>query len=186
MRLLLTNARSLRPKMDSLGDAFDSLGLNVACINETWFKGGAELRNFLLEYEGATGIKVMHKSRDGRKKKSGGGVAFDSGSCNFKNGTLKHVSKEAEVICAVGVVGKMARKVAVFGVYVPPSTPATVWESTKESITVEVDAVLKAYKNPIILVTGDFNHRDMGGALNEVGSFSACKDPYWMPYTEQK
>ena len=42
VRLLLTNARSLRPKMDSLCDAFSSLGLNMACITETWYRGGRE------------------------------------------------------------------------------------------------------------------------------------------------
>ena len=36
VRLLLTNARSLKPKIDSLKSAFSSLGLNLACITETW------------------------------------------------------------------------------------------------------------------------------------------------------
>ena len=39
VRLLLTNARSLKPKIDSLKSAFSSLGLNLACITETWYKG---------------------------------------------------------------------------------------------------------------------------------------------------
>ena len=172
MRLLLTNALSLRPKIGSLKEAFDSLGLNVACITESWCRGGAELRDFLLEVEGKTGLKIHHKSRDGRKKKTGGGVAivFDSGTCNFKNRTLKHVPKEAEVMC---IAGKVARRVVIFAVYVPPVTSVPVWESTREAIAVEVGVALKAYKNPIVMVTGDFNHRDMMGALNEVGSFAA-------------
>ena len=161
--------------MGALKHAFGSLGLNVACITECWFRGGAELKDFLLEIEGETGLKIHHKSRDGRKKKSGGGVAivFDSGTCNFKNRTLKHVPMEAEVLCVAGFVRRVARRVVIFVVYVPPATSVPVWESTREAIPVEVGVALKSYKNPIVLVTGDFNHRDMSGALNEVGSFAA-------------
>ena len=38
---------------------------------------------------------------------------------------------------------------------------------------IEVGVALKSYRNPIVMVTGDFNHSDMSGALNEVGSFAA-------------
>ena len=73
MRCLLTNARSLMPKMDSMVDAFRSLDLNFASITETWFKGGKALSNKLTEVEGSSGIRILHKSRDGRVKKAGGG-----------------------------------------------------------------------------------------------------------------
>ena len=59
-RLLLTNPRSLLPKMDSLLDAFNSLDLHVACITETWFKGGKDLKVRLEEQEDAEGIKIIH------------------------------------------------------------------------------------------------------------------------------
>ena len=39
-RFLLTNARSITPKIDSLKDAFNSLNLQFACITETWYAGG--------------------------------------------------------------------------------------------------------------------------------------------------
>lgn len=161
--------------MDALSDAFSSLGLNIACVTESWYKGGTDLREGLVEFEDQTGIRVLHKSRDGRKKRAGGGVAiaFAMGTCNFKVRTLKHVAKDAEVLCVVGVIGKIARKIVTFVVYVPPPTTAPVWDATKEAVVVEVGAVLKAYKNPIVMVTGDFHHRDLCGALNEVSCFAA-------------
>ena len=71
--MLLTNARSLKPKMNSLVDAFDSLALNFACITETWYQGGKALKDHLVEVEGANGIRILQKNRDGRLKKRGGG-----------------------------------------------------------------------------------------------------------------
>ena len=68
VRLLLANARFLKPKIDSLKSAFTSLGLNVACITETWYKGGVELKEHIRDMEGEHGLKVLHKSRDGRTK----------------------------------------------------------------------------------------------------------------------
>ena len=173
--LLLTNARSLKPKMMALRDAFDSLKLNVACITETWYRGGSELRDHLIEVEGASGLRILHRSRDGRSKKSGGGVAiaFDTASCNLKMRTLKHIGKGDEVLCAVGVVGKVARKVAIFAIYVPPSITVLAWESLREAIAIEVGAVMKTYKDTIILITGYFNHRDIAGTINKVGQFKA-------------
>ena len=70
VRLLLNNARSLHPKTESLKDAFFSPGLNIACVSETWYKGGQELRDHLVDLESAAGIHVQ--SRDGRRKRLGG------------------------------------------------------------------------------------------------------------------
>lgn len=48
MQFLLSNARSLSPKMDLLLDGFGCLQLQFAAITETWFKGGEDLRGILL------------------------------------------------------------------------------------------------------------------------------------------
>ena len=173
VRLLLTNARSLCPKTDSLRDAFDSLGLNVACVTETWYGGGSNLREHLSDVEGSSGIQILHKSRDGRTKRAGGGVvvAFDLASCNLKRRGSKHMPSQFEVMCVAGLIGKVARKVVIFVVYVPPTTKAGELKELQEALAVDVGAAMKSFKNPLVLVTGDFNHRDVGGALNEVGDF---------------
>ena len=61
-RFLLSNSRSLVKKTD----AFESLSLDFACITETWFKGGKALKEMITEIEGASGIRILHTSRDGR------------------------------------------------------------------------------------------------------------------------
>ena len=174
VRLLLANARSLKPKTKSLRDAFSSLGLNVACITESWFKNGVDLRNYLTELEATSGIRILHKSRDGRKKGSGGGVAmaFDMSSCNFKRKDLKHIRKDFEVICAVGRVGKVGQPVAIFALYIPPSMKAADVSLLNEQLATEVAALCSSYRNPAIFVAGDMNHRDICTAVNEVGDFT--------------
>ena len=173
VRLLLTNARSLKPKTASLLDAFDSLGLNLSCITETWYRGGKDLREHLQEVEASSGIRIVHKSRDGRGKKFGGGVAiaFDTSSCNFKRRDLKHIDKNHEIICVVGRVGKIERPVAVFAIYIPPALKKAEVNRLKELLAVEIAAVRSSHKNPVILVTGDLNHQDISAAIGEVGDF---------------
>ena len=109
VRFLLTNARLLAPKMESLADAFGSLQAQIGMVTETWFKGGRKLEEGLADFEGTTGIRVLHRSRDGRTKSRGGGVAiaFDSRSCNLKKRTLAAELKKFEVVCAVGIVKKI-------------------------------------------------------------------------------
>lgn len=53
---------------------------------ETWFKGGKKLKEELNNMEGASGIKFIHKSRDGRTRGNGGGVAiaYHMSRSNFK------------------------------------------------------------------------------------------------------
>ena len=173
IRLLPTNARSLMPKLDSLKDAFQSLCLNFASITDTWFKGGSALGGDLIDFEGLTGIKILHKSRDGRRKKTGGGVAiaFDTGSCNLKIRALKHVKKEFEILCVTGRVAKAERTVAIFVVYLPPSMRSQELETLKEGLAVEIGLIKQNMKNPIIIVNGDFNQKDISPALLDVDDF---------------
>ena len=120
-----------------------------------------------------TGIKILHKSRDGRCKKTGGGVAiaFNTGSCIHKIRHLKHIGKEYEVLCATGRVAKVERVVVVFVVYLPPSMKSGELEALREGLAVEVGLVRQTIKDPIVIVNGDFNQRDISEALKDVGEY---------------
>ena len=177
IHFLLTNARLLAPKLDSLKDAFQSLCLNFASITETWFRGDAALRNDLVDYEGLTGIKILHKSRDGKKKKSGGraAFAFNSGNCNFKLRHLKHIRKETEILCVSGRVAKVDRVVVVFVVYLPPAIRSADLDAIREELAVEIDLSKQSLKNPIIIVNRDLNHRDISETLGDVDDFAVVQ-----------
>ena len=172
-KFLLTNARSLTPKVDSLVHAFGSLGLHFAGITETWFKGGRKLEEGLDDIEGATGIKIIHRSRDGRKKHHGGGVAlaFNKFTSNFKARKMGSAARKHEIVCGVGKVNKITRVFAVFVIYVPPNTRAGEMEAICDALSEEIIAVKLALKNPIVIVGGDLNNRDISEAIKDTDDF---------------
>ena len=140
--------------------------MHFACITETWLGRSRDTRDKLSDFEGSTGIRFIHRSRE---KFKGGSVAlaFNMGTCNFKQQTLKHINADQEVVCAVGKIGKIDRKVVVFVVYVPPSLRAAVCEALSDAIDIEIAAAKVAYKDPILIVGGNFNRLDFGTVLKE-------------------
>ena len=170
LNFMLTNARSLKPKLDSMVDAFESLSLDFLCVTETWFKGGKELAGAISDLQGKSGISIIHKSRDGRARTRGGGVAIasDSNSCNFKRRTLGVAAKGLEIVCVTGRVKKITRKIAVFTVYIPPKSSAADLATLEEVLSLEIDAVRASLGDPLIVVGGDLNNRRLG--LNDGGS----------------
>ena len=171
-RFLLTKA--LDPKVDYLLDAFQSLKLHFACITETWFHGGKDLSVRLNNVEGVSGIRFVHKSRDGRTKSRGGGVAvaFDTATCNFKKRQLKHLTKGHEVVCVIGRIGKIGKTVAILTVYVPPSMKAGEFATMNEALAAEIAAIKTEHKDPCVVVGGDFNHGNILEGLCKVDNFS--------------
>ena len=57
---LLTNARSLAPKIESLLDYFEELDLSMAIVAESWLKPGEDLEKVDLQF--GESISVLHKS----------------------------------------------------------------------------------------------------------------------------
>ena len=178
VRFMLTNARSLKPKISSMIDAFTSLDLHFAAITETWFRSGASLRDSLEDIECSTGIKILHRSRDGRARRIGGGVAFafNSRTCNFRQRTLR-AGKGFEMLCAVGKTGKITRKFAVFTIYIPPSTKATELALIVAALEEEIASVKSSAGDPFIVVAGDFNHRSVESALEMGDDFQLIVTP---------
>ena len=169
-KFLLANARSLTPKINSLLDAFGSLQLHCAAITETWFRGGRKINESIMDIEGATGIRIIHKSRDGRRSGNrGGGVAFafNTNTCNFKRKALMPRAGKFEILGVVGNVGKIPRRVVSFVVYIPPNTKAADLSEIREALAEEIAAAKISYKRPLIMVGGDFNPRDISSCLGD-------------------
>ena len=161
-------------KTDALTDAFESLNLDFACITETWFKGGRELKEMLSDIEGASGIRFVHKSRDGRRRSAGGGVAvaYNPSTCNFKQKRITDGLGKHEIVCAFGKVVGMRRPVAIYTVYIPPRTTVPERRTIAEALAAEVAALCSKERNPAIFIGGDFNHAVVIDALMEVGDFT--------------
>ena len=161
-------------KTDALTDAFESLGLDFACVTETWFKGGKALKDSLVDIEGASGIRFVHKSRDGRKTGHGGGVAiaFNKGTCNFKERKLRNTTAGQEIVCAYGRIAGARRPVVIFSIYVPPKTNAEGRRLIAEALAAGVAEMSSVLNDPAIFIGGDFNHACVVYALKDVGTFT--------------
>ena len=165
VRFMLTNARSLIPKVNSMVDAFSSLQLNFASITES-----RALKDWLVDLEGRSpgSASCTAAGTAGPRKQGGGGHYLQHSYLQFKN---EGIETNFEVMCATGRVGKIERRVVVFAVYVPPGIKVGDLEKLRELLALEVAAAKQSYRNPIIIVNGDFNHRDVGDALCEVEKF---------------
>ena len=165
-KFLLSNARSLAPKMTSLIDCMYELKCDFAMINETWFKGGKKLLGELSDVEQAAGIKLICKNRPAKAMRGGGvAIAFNT-RCNLKR---KQVKTKHEIVCVVGKIGKVERPFAIFSVYVPPRTKSAEFAELCEDLATALTQVKTTTKNPIIVIGGDFNNRDPSPAFESVG-----------------
>ena len=166
IEFVLTNARLLAPKITSLLDMMREMGLDFAATTETWFMGGKQLKREVSDIEQATGVKIIYRNRKGGKQQRGGGVAiaFRTDACNFKERKIKAIG-DLEMLCATGRVANIKRKVVIFVIYLPPRTSKDQRENIIERLVSEVAAVKVAYGDPLIVVCGDMNGRNVEEAL---------------------
>ena len=152
--------------MTSLTDMMHELDLAFAAVTETWFCGGMALDIALRDIEQAVGIKFLCKNRRGSAKKRRGGVclAFRKSIYNFKTRNIKGTGSH-ELLCATGSIAGVDRKVVVFTVYIPPALPVAKFNELTDIIASEIAAVKISLKDPIIVLCGEMNGRDISDAL---------------------
>ena len=68
LNVILTNARSLSPKIKSLIDYLSELEVTAAIVSESWMKDGADLDSDLLDLEKGTALKMIYKNRNSQRK----------------------------------------------------------------------------------------------------------------------
>lgn len=66
-----------------------------------------------------------------------------------------HASKNQEIVCVVGRVGKLQRQVVVFVVYIPPSYKSADVTAVSDALVHEIAAVKTCIKDPVVFVCGD-------------------------------
>lgn len=177
---MLTNARSLAPKIESLQNYFQEHELDFALITESWLKDGEVLDRDVIDLEYGTDLKIIYKNRPRRTagaRRVGGGVSivFNKNTCNFRE--RKTGGNNFELVCATGRVGKMARLVALFCVYIQPRMLVEELANLNDLINDEI-LLLKSSGNPLIVVAGDLNRRSLSDAL---GDFPDLKQSNFKP-----
>ena len=123
---MLTNARSLFPKIKSLLNYFELFGLCFSIVTESWLANGTRLVEDLYELEHGTNLRLLYKNRpvkpNSRRRTAGGGVAivYNNQRCNFKERKIR--GNKFEIICAKGKIVGIPEVVVVLGIYIEPKT----------------------------------------------------------------
>ena len=167
---MLTNARSLSPKINSLHTHFEEHDLDLALITESWLKDSVVLDRDVIDLEFGTNKKIIYKNRTKTRsslRRVGGGVSiiYDKTSCSLRE--RKIVGNGFELVVATGRVGKIARPVALFCVYLEPRMKVADLSNLSQMIATEILALKASQRDPIIVVGGDINNKDMGPAFSE-------------------
>ena len=168
LKFLLTNARSLLPKIHSLHTAFKEHQLDFALITESWLKDGAVLNRDIIDLEWGTNLKIVYKNRPKNSaglRKVGGGVSiiYDKSKCSLKERKIK--GNKFELVLAVGRVGKIPRQVAIFCAYLEPRMKAEELADLCEMVAGEI-ILMKARSNPLIVLGGDLNRKSIETAID--------------------
>ena len=164
-----TNARSLRPKITSLLDAFSNLDLTFSVITETWFTDGGNLQleseNLLLGH----GINSLSRCRPpGRGGYSHGGVSILYRDSIAKAKLLSYPNpEEYEVIAATLTLVGVKRKFVVIGAYIPPGYTTARGKGCILYIRDLILEIKNTMTDPYIGVFGDFNQWQIQEAFDD-------------------
>ena len=169
VNIINTNARSLCPKIDSLIDCFEEMDGTIGIITETWLADGDSLDRDVRDLANGAGLGMLCLNRPTNAQGvAHGGVALvnNRASCTMERLDLPNPHR-FEVLTAVSTLPGYARKLLTVGCYLPPNYPV---QRGREALSYIEDVVLelkRKYRDPFIIVGGDFNQWDIGGALQE-------------------
>ena len=168
MKFLMTNARSLLPKIASLMDCFVELELSFAMISETWLKNTTSdvLKS---EIKNNHKLEIIHKNRPLKPDGSivtGGGVAivYDPSKIHLKPYKIK--KSNHEIVAAFGKLPNIKRKILIICAYIPPKARASSSRSVLNMIRETIANAKKNSDNPFIVLGGDFNRHKFHNAVD--------------------
>ena len=156
-----TNARSLPPKICSMIECFRELELSFFCITETWLKNDPATEREKKEMFESEKIKLLAKNRGTR----GGGVCVAVNTLLMDMSIIPLPNNKYEVLGCVGRVKNVDNELVVITVYLPPKMSAPVLENFCEFLGDAIEHVKNKYNNPFVVITGDFNRKDISEAL---------------------
>ena len=172
LTVINTNARSLCPKIDSLIACFEELDADIAVVTETWFKDGRKLDDDLSDLELGAGLACVTLNRDPNPATgvAHGGVAVLSRKAvgSFKKIDSGIDNPECfEVLPVIGNLRGTVRKIVILAVYMPPNYNVPKANRCHDYIENVLISIRNKYRDPHIIVAGDFNQWPIQQALAE-------------------
>lgn len=160
LKFIVTNARSIKPKIHSVIDYFDELDLSFAVITETWLKEGSDLTEMKDDLSSGHNIEMINRIRPLKTNgqiKIGGGVSilYNPDRIALKEMPMK-VGK-SEIVAAIGKALQCKQKIIIIGAYLPPKMKAQSSRAAMERVERAIMKIKTEFNNPIIIYAGDFN-----------------------------
>ena len=154
------NARSLKPKVESLADCFEEKQADVAIITETWFQNGSEVTDMSSALEGGhcLGLLTRNRTAAANNGRQYGGVAlvFRQGKTALKPFPLVNPD-DFELVAGVGKIRGVSGKFFCVGCYMPPNLSQVRARANIEYLSDVVAEAKRQYRDCSILIAGDFN-----------------------------
>ena len=159
INIINTNARSLCPKIDSLIDCFEELDVTLGIVTETWLASGESLDKDIQELTNGAGLSMIcHNRETNARGIAHGGVAVlaSTSACSLKRLELPNPGN-FEVLVTLSTLPGYSRKLVTVACYLPPNYPVAKGKEALEHIEDVVRQIKSGYKDPFIVVGGDFN-----------------------------
>ena len=164
-----TNARSLCPKIDSLIDCFEEMDATIGIITETRLSEGESLERDIYDLAKGAGLGMICLNRQpGQRGVSHGGMAVvhNTSDCTLVKLDLPNPD-EFEVLVTLSTIPVYARKLLTVACYLPPNYTVGRSRAALDHIEDVVQTLKSTYKDPFIIVGGDFNQWPMQEALQD-------------------
>ena len=162
---MLSNARSLAPKIDSFIENFNERDIDLCVITETWLHDEMGI----LQDDGVPlslgeGIGVVHAGRPVGRRGGGVGIFFRKSKMKVVDITPSLVS-HSEIAVSLCSVRGLSRKIVCVGAYLTTALDERGAEAFLEKINYIIHQIKSKYVDPVIIVAGDWNRADTGIAL---------------------
>ena len=164
-----TNARSLCPKINSLIDCLEDMNSAIGVITETWLADGPSLEADLTDLREGAGVGLICRNRPPNSagvSHGGVAVAFRTDSCAMKRVDMANPD-DYEVLVTLATLPGYSRKLVTVACYLPPGYDVGRGRGALTYIEDVVIEVKRRFRDPFIVITGDFNQWDIGGAAAE-------------------
>ena len=167
--ILNTNARSLCPKLPSFTDCFKEMEAHVCVVTETWMKEGEnldELKEDLLHGEGIGLLTCCREPNPAGVAHGGVAVAYRASMLTMKRVEIPNPEK-FEVLVTVASLEGHSRRLVTIAAYIPPGYRVARGRECMKYVAGAVMEVKRRYREPTILIAGDFNQWDVSEYLED-------------------
>ena len=91
-------------------------------------------------------------------------IVYNKASCSLQE--RKITVNKFELVAAIGRIGRVSRQVAIFCLYLEPRLTASDLQKIRDILSDEILAVKVALKDPIVIIGGDMNRKEISSAFN--------------------